>query len=87
MCDCFGDGCNDGDLFGEYYDDDDYMAGYWNNFGIEEHDDLSIDTNTFTFYFSSDPTVSGGYVILEWECVDFKDTVTTTTATTSTEST
>ena len=77
MCDCYGDGCKSNLDFDEGDYSEEYFANYWGTSGKDVPDGFSIDTNTFTFYFSSDgnggtyPGANpGGHVILDWQCVD-----------------
>ena len=74
-CGCFGDGC---DTLKNYFTDNliDTFAGH------SDPGSVSVDSNTFTFYFKSGPARNSNFrVVLDWECV--KDaaapTITTTT--------
>ena len=82
-CNCFGDGCSHENFF-EYFDyanNNNYYDYHDQHLGPEE---LTINSNSFTFYFETNVHWESGHVILDWDCGDTPTTTTTTTTTTST---
>ena len=84
-CKCFGDGCQ---TSGVYLWDDYDLTNYFQDFDqnsdyVFDLETFVVDSNTFTFYFKSDGSLSGGHVIIEWECPEGPTTTTTTTTTTT----
>ena len=82
-CGCFGDGCSGSFNYDNF---DDYFAQYFEDqtdVMLEDllgPDNMSVDSNTFTFYFQSDLLTANGHVIIDWQCL----TPTTTTPITTT---
>ena len=79
-CSCFGDGCYSN------FDYEDYYFEGETNLHMIGPDSLSVDSNTFTFYFESDSSIANGHVVIDWECVRYSTTTSTTTTTTTTTS-
>ena len=86
-CHCFGDGCSTlltYEYENSYYD---YTSTYEYEFGNDHAanigpDSITVNANTFTFFFRSDSSIDQGHVILDWECVGQNDYTTTTRTTT-----
>ena len=85
-CGCFGDGCYYKDNYSDYayY----YFMDYVESGQIAESigpDSLTVNSNTFTFYFKSDAYISiiNSHIIFDWECVKYSTTTTTTTTMTT----
>ena len=67
-CGCFGDGCFGSFDYVDDYFEDDYMQDYVLQYGMLGLDSFSVDSNAFTFYFSSDRGIANGHVIIDWCC-------------------
>ena len=86
-CNCFGDGCDlpKFALDFDYANNNNYYDNYQDqHLGPEE---ITINSNSFTFYFETTIYADGGHVILDWECVEPPTTTTTTTTTEPTTTT
>ena len=79
-CSCFGDGCSL--VLYEYYDSEGMSYNSFGDYaGLIGPDSITVNANTFTFFFQSDYGYDQGHVILDWECDGHNDYTTTTTTT------
>ena len=75
-CDCFGDGCSSVITHGSYE-----FAFHEANAANIGPDSVTVNANTFTFFFYSDYSRAQGHILLDWECVRYATTTATPTTT------